>query len=150
VKKGSFFLLSGVLAVAILVFAGCGGGGDETTSLTKSEFVKQANAICKEAEQERLDLFKQVAATVDPDGSKKERDKAIHDVIIVPYEGAAKEIESLGAPSGDEAKISALVEAMEASLRKVEKNPRLIANSTVQFAEANKLANDYGLTNCVL
>jgi hypothetical protein len=148
VKKGSVFLFSGVLVLAALVFAGC-GGGDETTSLSKAEFVKQANAICKEAEQERLNLFKQVTASVSPDASKKVRDKALHEIIVAPYEGAAEEIESLGAPSGDEATIEALVEAMEASLRKVEKNPRLIASSTVQFAESNKMANDYGLTNCV-
>lgn len=148
-KKGSVFLLSGVLAAAVLIFAGCGGGDDETTALTKAEFVKQANAICKEAEKERLSLFKQVVATVDPDGTKQERDKALREVIVEPYEGAAQEIESLGAPSGDEAKISALVDAMEASLRKVEKNPRLVGRTNIQFAEPNKLANEYGLTDCV-
>lgn len=148
-KKGSVFLLSVVMAVAALFVAGC-GGGDETTALTKAEFVKQANAICKEAEQERLNLFKQVVATVDPDGTKKERDEAIQKVIVEPYEGAAKEIESLGAPSGDEAKVSTIVKAMETSLRKVEKNPRLIGTTTIQFAASNKLVNEYGLTKCVI
>lgn len=149
-KKGSVFLMAAVLAAAVLIFAGCGGGGDETTALTKAEFVKQANAICKEAEQERLNEVKRVIATVDPDGTKQERDKAVQDVFVDPYEGAAEEIESLGAPSGDGAKIEALTDAMKASLRKVEKNPRLVGRSNIQFAESNKLANDYGLTNCVV
>ncbi len=41
-KKGAFLALVAAL-VALLAFAGC-GGGDDTTELTKAEFTKQANA----------------------------------------------------------------------------------------------------------
>jgi hypothetical protein len=151
VKKGSVFLLCwAVLASASLLFAGC-GGGDESTTLTRAEFVQQVNNICKEAAAERRSLFQQEIAKLKPgEATLKDRETLIHNVFVVPYENTADQIESLGAPSGDEEKIQALIEAMEAASRKVEKKPQVALESTIQYAVPNKLAIDYGLKGCVL
>ena len=51
-------LLTAAVAAAVLaaLVAGCGGGGDtttdETVTLTKAEFIKQGDAICKEGNEE--------------------------------------------------------------------------------------------------
>lgn len=149
-KKGAFLALMAVLMAALLAFAGC-GGGDETTSLTKAEFTKQANAACKEHAKERDELFKKVSNEIDAsEVTRKDQEMLISDVLLPPYEKNIESLESLGAPEGDEEKIEALIEAMEGSIEKVEAQPLVALRTTTQFAEPNALAQKYGLDDCVL
>lgn len=149
-KKGAFLAVAGLLIVALLAVAGC-GGGDETTSLTKAEFTKQANAACKEHSKERDELFKKVSNELDPsEVTRKDQEMLISEVLLPPYEKNIESLESLGAPEGDEKEIEALIEAMEGSVEKVEAQPLVALRTTSQFAEPNALAKNYGLDDCVL
>ncbi|HEU4739361.1 MAG TPA: hypothetical protein VFS54_09820 [Solirubrobacterales bacterium] len=149
-KKGAFLALVAALAAALLAFAGC-GGGDETTVLTKAEFTKQANAGCKEHDKEREQLFREVSKTIDPsEVTRKDQEGLISEVLLPPYEKDIENLESLGAPEGDEQQVEAIIAAMEKSIDNVEAKPLVALRSTSQFAEANELAKKYGLDDCVL
>jgi hypothetical protein len=148
VKKGIFLSLLGLLAAASLI-AGC-GDGDETTSLTKAEFITQANAACKKSDQERNALFLKVGNELDANNvTKKDQERLIFEVLIPPYQKAINEIEALGAPAGDEKKVEEILKAMEGAIEKIESKPLLALTTNAQFAEANKLSQDYGLKDCV-
>jgi hypothetical protein len=59
-SKRLILAICGVLAIA-LVTAGCGGGDDETTAtLTKAQFIKQADGICSAAEDELDSKFEKL------------------------------------------------------------------------------------------
>lgn len=149
-KKGAFLAVLGLLIIALAAVSGC-GGGDETSSLTKAEFTKQANAACKEHASERDELFKSVSATIKPsEVTKADQEKLISDVLIPPYEKNIESIEDLGAPEGDEKEVEALIKAMQSSVDKVEANPLVALRTTIQFAGANSLAAKYGLNDCVV
>ena len=148
-KKGAFPALLAIL-IAMLAIAGC-GGGDDTSSLTKAEFTKQANAGCKEHTKEREKLFKEVSATIDPsEVTRKDQEMLISDVLLPPYEKDIENIQSLGAPEGDEQQVEDIVKAMEKSVENVEAKPLVALRDTSQFAEANELAKKYGLDDCAL
>ena len=53
-----------VLALALVGAAGCGGGDDSSGALSKSEYQKEGNAICKAA----LDKATDIPAPRSPDG----------------------------------------------------------------------------------
>lgn len=146
-KKGSLVALLGFLVAALLV-AGC-GGDDETSSLTKAEFVKQANAICKEGRAEREDLFKTFTEEIKSGKATREDQESLVTVVLKPpYEKTIESLKGLGAPEGDEKQVEAIIAAMEKGLEKAEDNPLVSLRTNIQFAEANSLAAKYGLKDC--
>lgn len=134
--------------VAALLIAGC-GGDDETSALTKAEFVKQANAICKEGRSEREELFKTFTAEVKSgDVSREDQESLVTVVLKPPLEKTIESLEGLGAPEGDEKQVEAITAAMKKGLEKAEANPLVALRTNIQFAESNNLSAKYGLTDC--
>lgn len=149
------------LAAALLLF-GCGGGdseGDsggqitvESGSLTKAQFVEQAETVCQERREEFERDYRAFLNNLSPASSpSEERDQAgqLVDTIIVPvYRKLIDEIGSLGAPDGDEQEVTSFLEAVQRNLSKGEAEPKAFLQSNSQFDEAAKLATAYGLTGC--
>jgi hypothetical protein len=151
VNKGSFHALVAALVAAALIIAGCGSDDDASASLTTAQFKKQANAICKRQEERRASVIQKAVAGLD---QKKllplsEREDLVLETLP-PYEEMAEELKALGAPEGDEQKLAAITTAMEKAAGDVTKDPASALTSTQQFDDANKLATDYGLTECVI
>ena len=149
-KKGAILALIGALAAMVVV--GCGGGGGDTTALSKGEFIKQANAVCKAGENERTEIFAEAQKEIKPGDtfSKKDQAELVRTVAVEPYEKMTKGIEELGAPEGDEKQVEELLEAMKKATQKAEADPAQAIQTIIPFAEANKAADEYGLSDCVV
>ena len=114
-NKGIWAVMAGLASLA-LVIGGCGGGDDETTSLTRAQFVKQGNEICKKQEDRRSKMIYKIAEEVNADPSKPLPISAQETLVLKtlpPYEEAAEELDALGAPEGDEEKVEEIVKAMD-------------------------------------
>lgn len=139
----------GIAAVAFaLVVSGCGGGG--SSSLSKAEFSKKANEICKRAESERSELIQ--AASQKFSGKKvtaADQEQIILEAIP-SYEKAAQKIGELGAPEGEEKKAEALVKGMEEAVEGVKADPGTATTSNIAFKNANKAAEAVGAKSCVI
>jgi len=147
-KKRIGALIGALLSLALLAY-GC-GGGDETTALTRQQFINQANLICKKQRDRRN--AKVAAAVQGRDQTKLLPLKVREDLVLetIPdYEGAYEQISELGAPDGDEERIDEIVEAMEESAQKVKAQPAQALVSTKQFQRANELSAEYGLSECL-
>jgi hypothetical protein len=152
VSKGALKVwLVAVGILAVLVAAGCGGGDDETTALTKSQFISQGNALCKEKEQERLNEINKKVAALKPNEtfSDAKQTKMVETIIIPNYEELISEMEELGAPEGDEAQIEKITAAMKDTQKKLEEDPEEAIFSVQMFEKPNKLLEAYGLKSCV-
>jgi hypothetical protein len=153
VNKGIVWAVVAGLASLALVIGGCGGGDDETTSLTRAEFVKQGNEICKKQEERRSKLIYKVAEEAGSDPNKPlptSARKALVLETLPPYEEMAEELDALGAPEGDEEKVEALVKEMEKTAQAIKADPLTAVSSTIQFTKANELAEENGLPECTL
>lgn len=147
-SKGACGSLLGIVVLLFaLVAAGC-GGGDDTESLSKSQFLKQGNAICKEGEEERGKLIIDASGKLKQEASVEEQEDLVLEVLPT-YEKTTRELDELGAPEGDEEKVDAIVEAMEEAAEKVEANPGTALVANVPFKEANEQVEKYGLKSCV-
>lgn len=143
-----------VLALAA-VAAGCGGGDDSgdssSTTLTKAEFIKEADAICvkgNEAIEEEVEDFA-VDNDVDTENpTKEQQEEVIADVVAPGTRAQVEEISELGAPSGDEETIEAMVEAVETASTELEDDPGQLLEEGNPLAEGSKLAREYGLKEC--
>lgn len=145
-------LLAATLLFVLLaaVVAGCGGGDSqpttvETSSLTKSQFIKKAEAIC-------VNVRKEMGEELQALGTKTEREtlEAGEQSILIPgVETHREKISELGAPRGDEAKVEALLEAMQEAADDAAENP---AKSFKQFSESftrfDRMAADFGMEGC--
>jgi hypothetical protein len=139
----------------LLALAGCGGGDDTSTTageaLSKSEFLAQGNAICekgdKEINAEAKQTFTQQGAP-----SQATQTKFVTDTVIPNVQGQIDGIDALPLPSGDEDQVQAIVDAARSGLDKAKADPSLLTDQgggqSDPFAEANKLANAYGLDKC--
>jgi hypothetical protein len=152
-NKASLLALAALVALAALI-AGC-GGGDETTdsttvTLTKAEFIKQGDAICKEGnednEAEAEEFAEKNGFTLEK-ASDKQLEDAVGEVLVPSLNRQAEEINALGAPEGDEDKVEEIVVALEDATGEIEDDPSLVFEERT-LEEPNQLAEAYGFKVC--
>jgi hypothetical protein len=140
------------LSVALSgLFVGCGGGGN--TTLSKSEFIKKADEICKREEKTRSGeaaAYLKVRFKGRAPLSREETiEKLVGAVLLPSVLKEAERIEALGAPSGDEEKVKDFIRGIEEAVKKAEKNPGSVAVfSEDPFRAVDNLAREYGFHSC--
>jgi nucleoside phosphorylase len=150
-----FAVLAGVLA-AVVVMVGCGGGGDSSSTVeegavTKSHYLKQADAVCEKGEEE---LQADFATFLKEKENVKKATKAdyaelIEKVVVPNISAEIDELRELEVPQGDAGQVEAMWNAREESIATAEGEPEaVIAKSEEVFGHASKLASDYGLKVC--
>jgi hypothetical protein len=142
-----------VSALALAAFmAGCGGGGEAPVSLTKAQFIKQANAICSRGAARFNALYQSFVRKYPLPGGKRrsldEYSEAVKTALAPAIKWELEEIRALGVPAGDAHTVDTILAAIEGGLEKVEKHPGVQANTERQFERSTNLANAYGLETC--
>jgi hypothetical protein len=146
-------LIGGVSGLAVvglaLVLSACGSSDETTTTaLSKAAFLKQGNEICEKG-NEKIGEEAEETFSQNRKPSQKELNEFASDTLIPSVQKQIDEIRALGAPEGDEEEVEAIVTAAQAALDKGKQNlSELTEDGPGPFAEANKLANAYGLTAC--
>ena len=151
----------GLALVAILtvglVAAGCGSSSSSTSTtaaLTKSQFLKQGNAICNKGNQQINKVAHQTFTKKKyPNGPppKSVQTKFATDTVIPSVQSQIDGIKALGAPAGDEAQVKAIVDSAQSALDKAKADPTIMLQNNPKndpFAKSNQLAKSYGLTAC--
>jgi hypothetical protein len=137
----------------VLVVAGCGSSSKSTSStatptITKAEFLKKGNAICKKGNRE----INQGAHKFFGKGKKPGHGAMIKfatGTLIPSVQRQISGVKALGAPKGDEAKVKEIVTTAQAALDRGKKDPNLlVSNKRDPFAKSNKLTKAYGLKAC--
>jgi hypothetical protein len=160
----AFAAIAGCIAVGSLAVAGCGGGSSSTTGasgasgaagttpLSQSEFVSQANAACK-------DVNDQVAALKAPASTLSAQAATIEQEIPIIASGVGK-LTAITPPADLQSKYSQWLSqakqqvSLATQLAAAEKaNDTAKAQSVAKQLQANSgqndsLAHDLGLTEC--
>ncbi len=144
----AFTAVSTVLFIA-LVAAGC---GSSDSSLTKAEFIKQADTICRRAEKKKGNAFGEFVLKkhLGPGHpmTLKDKEELASDILLPPIKVEVEEVADLSAPKGEEAKVSAIVGGAEDVVAELEKNPFLFASKDDPWTEVAKLAREYNFQQC--
>ncbi len=157
-SKRLIAVLAGIVAIAVIA-AGCGSSSSGSTSsessssLTKAEFIKAADAVCEKGNESITGEAEEFAEENNIDTEKPttaEQEEVVSEVVGPAIRQQAEDISALGAPSGEEAEVEAIVEAVEAGAEEAEEDPGSLVEGEGggPFAEANKLAKAYGLKVC--
>jgi hypothetical protein len=154
---GRLLLLSAATCAALTV-AGC-GDGDSTTggdvsvsSLTKAEFIKQGDTICKKGNDQ---IEREVEVFVKENGinrvspTDEDQNEVTAAVVVPAFRDQAEKLADLEAPSGLEDEVDAMIDALETGIDEVEDDPAALFRSEVSpMDEANELAIKLGFTEC--
>jgi hypothetical protein len=126
-------ILAAISAAIGALLLGCGGSDD----LSKAEFVAQANTICKKGRNE---------------ASKKAQGGPGEDITLAVAALLNKEANEIGAlegPSDDDAQIEAIVSGARKAADEMEAKGDY-GKAEAPLEEAEKLADGYGLDECLL
>lgn len=148
------FLLTFVAGLVAMIATGCGGN----SSLTKAEYVKQADAICKKAEKNKkgkIEAFLQKnAPTPGKKLSLEEEAKFATDftirAVLPSLRTEADELDGLDSPSNEGERANAIIEGFDEMVRKLEDNPAIIAIKPDPFEKVARMARDYGFQTCIV
>lgn len=146
----AIFSVAAGFIVAAALFAGCGGGGDDSAAMTKSEFIVQGDKICRETTQRKnADLQKAIVRHIKVEGNPRfsaaDKEELMTDVALPPVAEMTSELEALEAP--DEAEAAAVVKAFRTTVTKLEANPEE-GFELNPFTPADRKAAAYGFKFC--
>ena len=143
-NKGAIGSLVGLVAVAMLLAVGC-GGGDETVA--KADFVKEGNAVCEKWQEARRSRFREISNRFKPPVTQAKREKVIL-FLVEPYEDALQGLKDLEPPSGEEKQVEAMIDLAEEALKQGQASPGTQLAAAGGFNESNKRFESYGLEKC--
>jgi len=150
-NKAVLAVLAALMLAALV--AGCGGGDDttdETVTLTKTEFIKQGDAICKkgndQSEKEAEEFAEENGFTLEK-ASKDQLEEAVAEVLVPNVNQQAQELDELGAPEGDEEQVEEIIVSLEGAAGEIEDEPSAVFEGKV-LKEPTELAKDYGFKVC--
>jgi hypothetical protein len=154
----------GAVLTAASLFGGCGSGDGsgasaeitvETGSLSKPEFVKRADEMCRKSKAQALREFQafakknQPSARQAPQEKEEEQLTEVVDTILVPiYEKLINRLSALGAPEGDRQEVAAFLSSVRRTLDRLEQNPATLDTLRNPFKPAGERALKYGLKGC--
>lgn len=135
----------------ILFGIGCGGGGDDTTTvtITKAEFVKQADAICKRTFSKRVEELKaydqKQKSSAEKQTSLTYLQKKLIKVLVPSMRTQLKELEALGVPESSEAKVERLLASFSTGIDEVEEQGLLGLRNNEVLEDFNREAEKLGI-----
>lgn len=148
-KRG--ILVAAFVLLALVLATGC-GGDDSEASITKAEFIEQANAVCKKVLKAKAGVVNEELAQRKKEGKSLELDqKAASKLIAValpPISETPEELEELGAPEGEEEKVEAMIVSFDKGLAEMEEDPESAFGGTYPLKAFDDEAEEYGLTAC--
>jgi hypothetical protein len=138
---------------SLMMVGGCGGGEDSSTTLTKAEFTKQANAVCASSQKARKAGIDDYSKKVEEQSNGKptaaiEREvgqETIDEAIIPSLEDQLQQLEDLGVPAGDEAKVERMLNNLSLAVGELEGDGLESLNQGGKLADFTEEARDYGL-----
>ncbi len=139
-------VLAGLLATLAVAAAGC--GGDDKPAPTKEQYVRQANATCKVANEKLTSSAVAAFAGAQPTEASIER--YAKDSGFPTLDQLIKDLRALTPPEGDEDAVAGAYDALQGAVDKSKADPKLLTapEETGPFKEANQKLNAYGLDAC--
>ena len=156
--RSSQALCAGALLVALLTIAGCGSGGDSTSTqasaetLSHKQYARRAQAYCHRdylRQAKAMEKFRK-AHGISRAPTQAQREQVNTAVVLGFVERRIAFLKSLPVPEGDEKEIAAIIKAMESGLKESRRTPASLAKpyGPEPFTENRHLTGEYGFWLC--
>jgi hypothetical protein len=155
-RRGKLFALLAALALAAGVIVACGGDDDDDgggeQALSKAEYIKQGDAICAEGDREIEKAAEEAFGDLEQgqQPSAKEIGEFGQETVLPSLQKQIDQLRELPTPEGDEDAVNAIYDAADKGIRELRegKPEDFVEKGDAAFADANRLAGEYGFQNC--
>lgn len=138
----TFLLAMLGLVASLSSLVGCGGGEEQ---LTKAQFLKRGDAICRQAGAEQAERASHYKKGQIAPGEFE----AVTAVFVPPMEKELRRLKALSPPQGDDKEVRTILKGIEKGVKDAKFDYLdLFVEQTDPFAEANELARNYGFHAC--
>jgi hypothetical protein len=146
----ALFLAS--LMTLTLLFTSCGdseNSGTDSASLTKAQFIKQADKICAEADEKLVIDYRAFVKSHGIKGrpSKPQSLEVAEEIYLPNIENRLEDLQKLSPPVGDEDQVKKIFAATEDAIAVASKNPEATLGKS-PFEKSKALTTAYGFTAC--
>jgi hypothetical protein len=129
--------------------AGC--GDDDEEALSKAEYIKQGDEICRESgdriDQEAEKAFADLGENERP--TEEQIAPFVKDTLVPEVEKQIEGLRDLAPPEEDEDKLNDIYDGVDEAASKVEEDPGLLLQEGADpFEEPNAAAQEYGFKVC--
>ncbi len=144
-KRHLFLILSTALAAG-LIAAGCGDDDDESgdSSLSKEEFVVQANDICTAGTTELNQAAEETFGT-EQQPTPEEEEEFVTETVVPNIQAQIDDIREI-VPEDESDEVNGILDEAELALQDLEEDPTVTEGDP--FAEINDDLTEYGLSAC--
>jgi hypothetical protein len=136
-----FLVLLPMLLLTGATIAACGG----SDAPTREEYIADADAICQQADADLETVAKDQFGTTPP--SRQQLAQFTEDEVIPNIEDQLAELRELEPPEGDEDQVAEIYDTLDQGVQEFKADPNF-ESPPQAIAEANRLAEEYGLEVC--
>ena len=137
-----------LVAVGLALSASACGGGSKTIS--KTDYLARAKAVCQKGNQTLTAASNAELAKV-PAGQKLSEaqiEDFVRKTVIPTIRDQVKQLQAIPPPKGEKSHVDEIYKALVKGLDDLDKNPKKLTDGSNVFAEADSLANKYGISVC--
>jgi len=128
----------------------CGGGGGGSQSISKADYLAKAKLVCQAGNRRLKSATDDVLAKIPPGQkmSDAQINDFVHQTVIPTIKDQIKQLRALSPPKGEKDHVGQIYDALDKGLQQLDKDPAKLTNGTNVFADADALANKYGISVC--
>lgn len=142
--------VAALLAAACLVASASACGDGDSKGISKADYLAQAKTVCQEGNRSLTAASNEVLGKLAPGQkpSEPEIDDFVRTTVIPTIRDQVKQLRAIPPPKGEKGHVEEIYRALDKGLDELEKNPKRLTDGGNVFADADKLANKYGISVC--
>jgi hypothetical protein len=144
--------MRGTRAVGVLLLGAflAGAGCSDSKGISKADYLAKAKEVCQQGNQVLTAASNEVFAKLPPGQklSAPEIEDFVRKTVIPTIRDQVKQLRALEAPKGERGHVEEIYSALDKGLDELETAPAKLTDGSNVFADADKLAQKYGITVC--
>jgi len=122
----------------------------EPEGISKADYLAQAKTICQKGNKALTSASNDVFAKLAPGQklSEPEVDEFVRKTVIPTIRDQVAQLRALPPPKGEKDHVEEIYKALDQGLDELDKSPKKLSDGSNVFADADKLANKYGISVC--
>jgi hypothetical protein len=145
--QGTRAIVVALLGAACFLGAACGGG---SKGVSKADYLAKAKEVCQRGNQALTAASNEAFGQLPP-GQKRsqpEIDDFVRKRVVPTIRDQINQLRAIEPPKGDKAHVEEIYSALQKGLDELERNPARLTDGSNVFADADTLAQKYGISVC--